>query len=167
MQTIIETTTWRIDPDRSSVEFRAQHLWGLATVTGAFTRYQGTLDLSGDPAAELTIEADSLDTENRRRDKHLRSLAFFGAEQHPYVRFVSERATLKGDKLTVSGRLSVRGESMPLDIEAGLRRAGDVLELAAVADVDQRRLGMTFSPLAMIRSPTTLVIKGTLIPDER
>jgi polyisoprenoid-binding protein YceI len=167
MQTIIETTTWRIDPDRSSVEFRAQHLWGLATVTGAFTRYQGTLDLSGDPAAELTIEADSLDTENRRRDKHLRSPAFFGAEQHPYVRFVSERATLKGDKLTVSGRLSVRGESMPLDIEAGLRRAGDVLELAAVADVDQRRLGMTWSPLAMIRTPTTLVVKGTLVPDER
>jgi polyisoprenoid-binding protein YceI len=83
------------------------------------------------------------------------------------VRFVSERATLKGDKLTVSGRLSVRGESMPLDIEAGLRRAGDVLELAAVADVDQRRLGMTWSPLAMIRTPTTLVVKGTLVPDER
>jgi hypothetical protein len=56
---------------------------------------------------------------------------------------------------------------MPLDIEAGLRRAGDVLELAAVADVDQRRLGMTWSPLAMIRTPTTLVVKGTLVPDER
>jgi polyisoprenoid-binding protein YceI len=167
MQTIIETTTWRIDPDRSSVEFRAQHLWGLATVKGAFTRYQGTLDLSGEPAVELTIDAESLDTGNRRRDEHLRSPAFFGVEQHPYVRFASERATLKGEKLTVSGRLHAHGESVPLDIDATLHRVGDVLELAAVADVDQRRLGMTFSPLAMIRSPTTLVVKGTLVPDER
>lgn len=164
MTTITDTTTWRIDPDRSSVEFRAQHLWGLATVTGAFTRFHGTLEL---PAAELTIEADSLDTGNRRRDKHLRSRAFFGAEQHPYVRFTSTNATLKGDKLTVSGRLHAHGESVPLSIDATVRRAGDVLELAAVADVDQRRLGMTFSPLAMIRSPTTLVIRGTLVPDER
>ena len=164
MKTITETTTWRIDPDRSSIEFRAQHLWGLATVRGAFTRYHGTLGL---PTAELTIEADSLDTGNRRRDRHLRSRAFFGAEQHPYVRFTSKHATLKGDKLTVSGRLHAHGESVPLTIDATLHRAGDVLELAAVADVDQRLLGMTFSPLAMIRSPTTLVIKGTLVPDER
>jgi polyisoprenoid-binding protein YceI len=167
MQTIIDTTTWRIDPDRSSIEFRAPHLWGMATVTGAFTRYHGTLDLSGEPAVELTIEAAGLDTGNRRRDRHLRSPAFFAAEQHPYVRFVSERAALKGDKLAVSGRLHLRGQSVPLEIDAALRRAGDTLELAAVADIDQRRLGMTWSPLAIIRTPTTLVVKGTLVPDER
>ena len=115
MQTIIETATWRIDPERSSVEFHAKHLWGLATVKGAFTRYQGTLGL---PAAELTIEADSLDTGNRRRDRHLRSDAFFGAEEHPYVRFAAENATLEGDHVKLGGHLHARGESMPLEIDA-------------------------------------------------
>jgi polyisoprenoid-binding protein YceI len=55
----LETTVWRIDPDRSTVEFRAKTFWGLATVKGRFACYHGTLDLPGKPAIELTIEADS------------------------------------------------------------------------------------------------------------
>jgi polyisoprenoid-binding protein YceI len=163
----IETTTWRIDPDRSSVEFHAKHLWGMATIKGAFSRYQGTLDLSGEPAVELTIEADSLDTSNKRRDKHLRSPDFFGAEQHPYVRFVSESAALDGDRLEVRGRLLARGASMPLELDATLRRAGDELELEAVTVADQHRLGMTWSPMGMIRTPSKLVVRGRLVRNER
>jgi polyisoprenoid-binding protein YceI len=87
----IATTRWRIDPARSSVEFRAK-IWGLPAVKGHFSRYRGTLDLSGQPAIELTIETESLDTNHKKRDAHLRSLDFFGAEEHPYVRFVSESA---------------------------------------------------------------------------
>jgi polyisoprenoid-binding protein YceI len=56
----IEKMIWRIDPARSSVEFNTKHFWGLVTVKGRFSRYQGTLRLSGDAAVELTIEADSL-----------------------------------------------------------------------------------------------------------
>jgi polyisoprenoid-binding protein YceI len=43
---------WRIDPTRSSVEFRAPTLWGLTNVTGRFERYQGTLDLHQTPATQ-------------------------------------------------------------------------------------------------------------------
>jgi polyisoprenoid-binding protein YceI len=164
MQTIIETATWRIDPDRSTVEFRAKHLWGLATVTGAFTRYHGTLDPSG---VELTIEADSLDTHNKRRDKHLRSPAFFGADEHPYVRFVAERAELEGERLRISGVLHARGASLPLDLDATLRAAGDELEIEAVTTADHRRLGMTWSPLGMIPTPSELTVRGRLVRDER
>ncbi|HET9738763.1 MAG TPA: YceI family protein [Solirubrobacteraceae bacterium] len=77
----IEKTIWRIDPDRSSVEFNTKALWGIVTVKGRFSRYQGTLRLSGEPAIELTIEADSIDTENEKRDRHLRSPDFFSVEQ--------------------------------------------------------------------------------------
>ena len=45
----IEKTVWRIDPDRSSVEFHAPAVWGIGTVKGRFSRYQGTLDLSATP----------------------------------------------------------------------------------------------------------------------
>ena len=51
---------WRIDPTRSSVEFHAQTLWGLATVEGRFERYDGTLDLQQNPVIELTIDAASI-----------------------------------------------------------------------------------------------------------
>jgi polyisoprenoid-binding protein YceI len=161
----IEKTSWRLDPDRSRVEFHARALWGIATVKGRFSRFQGTLDLSGRPAIELTIESDSLDTRNKRRDKHLRSPDFFGAEQHPYVRFVSDSAALDGERLEVRGLLHARGASMPLEIDATLRRAGDELEVEAVTAADHHQLGMTWNLIGAVGTPTTLIVRGRLVRD--
>ena len=101
----VENTRWRIDPARSSIEFRVPHFYGLQTIKGRFERYDGLLQLSRDPAIELTIEAASLDTNNPQRDKHLRSADFFDVENHPLVRFVSEAIALDGARLSVRGRL--------------------------------------------------------------
>jgi polyisoprenoid-binding protein YceI len=161
----IEKTIWRIDPDRSIVEFNAKSIWGLATVKGHFSRYQGTLDLSREPAIELTIEADSIDTRNARRDKHLSSPDFFDVDQHPYIRFVSENAALEGERLEVRGLLHARGGRMPLDIDVELRRVDDELELEAVTVADQRQLGMTWNFLGLVGTPTKLVVKGRLVRD--
>ena len=76
---------WRIDPTRSSVEFRAPTLWGLATVKGRFERYDGTLDRQQNPAIELTIDAASITTNLGFRDRHLRSADFFDVVNHPQV----------------------------------------------------------------------------------
>lgn len=159
----IEQTTWRIDPERSSVEFKAKGAWGLAPVRGRFTRFHGTLDLSATPAAELTVEADSLDTRSRRRDAHLRSPDFFDAERHPYVRFVSESATLGGEQLRLRGSLHARCASVPLEVDATVRGDGDELEIEAVTAADHKALGMTWNLLGMIRTPTTLTLKGRLV----
>jgi polyisoprenoid-binding protein YceI len=56
----VDRTLWRIDPTRSSVEFRAPNFWGLATVKGKFERYDGTFELYETPAIKLTIDAASL-----------------------------------------------------------------------------------------------------------
>jgi polyisoprenoid-binding protein YceI len=161
----LEQTTWRIDPDRSSVEFAVRALWGLATVRGRFTRYRGTLDLSATPAIELAVDGDSLDTTNRRRDRHLRSADFFDVARHPCVRFVSESVTLEGERLKVRGHLHARGARIRLDVEATLRRAGDELEVDAVTVADHRQLGMTWNPMGMIHTPTKLIVKGRLVRD--
>jgi polyisoprenoid-binding protein YceI len=159
------TTRWRIDPTRSSVEFRVKNLWGMATVKGGFSRYHGTLDLTGQPAIELTIEADSLVTENTKRDTHLRSPDFFDAEKHPYVRFVSESATLDGERLHVQGRLHARGSSIPLELDATLRRVGDDLEVVAATEADHRRLGMTWNQMRSIAPRSRLGVVGRLVRD--
>ena len=161
----IEKTAWRIDPDRSSVEFHAPAVWGIGTVKGRFSRYQGALHLSGKPAIELTIDADSLDTRNKRRDKHLRSPDFFGVEQHPYVRFVSESAALEGERLKVRGVLHARGAGMPLEIDATVRRAGDELEVEAITLADHHELGMTWNFMGMLRPPIKLIVRGRLVRD--
>ena len=109
---------WRIDPTRSSVEFHAQTLWGLATVEGRFERYEGALDLQQNPAIELTIDAASLNTNLGFRDRHLRSGDFFDVVNHPQVSFVSDSATLEGERLHVRGRLHAAGQSIPLELDA-------------------------------------------------
>ena len=55
----VGTTHWRLDPERSKIEFHVPTMWGLATVKGRFTRFHGQLEGSD---VELTVEADSIDT---------------------------------------------------------------------------------------------------------
>ena len=117
----IEKTIWRIDPDRSSVEFNAKGFWGIATVKGRFSRYQGTLDLSAKPAIELTIEADSLDTKNNRRDKHLRSPDFFDVENAPEISFESTSIESTDKGVVVAGNLKIREAVFHVELPLALR----------------------------------------------
>jgi polyisoprenoid-binding protein YceI len=159
------TGSWQLDPQRSSVEFRARHVWGLGKVKGRFDRYEGQLDLRATPAIELTIDSASLRTGNRKRDRHLRSDDFFDADNHPQVRFLSESVHPRGDTLKVRGRLSAGGGSIPLELDASVRREGGELRLEAATTAQHRELGMTYSPLGMIPPQSELLIKGYLVRD--
>jgi polyisoprenoid-binding protein YceI len=159
----LATSAWRLDPARSSVEFYVPHFYGLMTVKGRFKDFEGTLDLRQDPAVQLTIDATSIDTGNGKRDKHLRSKDFFGVQENPQVRFVSDSATLAGERLTVTGTLHAAGASVPLELDATLRTVDGEPEIEAVTEVDQRQLGMTWSPIGITRSPTKLIVRGRLV----
>jgi polyisoprenoid-binding protein YceI len=154
---------WRLDPARSSVEFHVPHFWGLITVKGRFENFAGTLDLQSQPAVQLTIEANSLDTGNRKRDEHLRSADFFDAEHHPQVRFVSETAVLDGNTLKVNGRLHAAGKSIPIELDATVRTVEGDLQIEAVTHAAHRELGMTWSPLGMARPISKLIVSGRLL----
>ncbi|HET9103808.1 MAG TPA: YceI family protein [Solirubrobacteraceae bacterium] len=156
---------WQLDPQRSKIRFQVKLLWGLTTVSGEFTDYRGHLDLGADPSIELEIEAASLQTGNRRRDRHLRSKTFFGVEEYPHVRFVSDSVQPGPDGLTVRGRLSARGHSVVLELEAEVRRRDGELEIEVSTGVDRRELGMTYSPLGMIAPRSELFVNARLVAD--
>jgi polyisoprenoid-binding protein YceI len=160
--TILQSS-WRLDPARSSVAFEVRHFYGLITVKGRFTSYEGTLDLGSQPAVELTIDAASVDTNQKKRDKHLRSGDFFDVEHHPELRFVSEAAVLDGEQLRVRGSLRAAGGTLPLDLEATVRPVDDEIEIEAVAHIDHRRLGLTWNPLRLMRSPSKAIIRGRAV----
>ena len=162
----LATGTWRLDPARSSVEFHVRHFYGLMTVKGRFDRYQGSLDLSARPAVELVIDADSLDTKVKQRDKHLRSDDFFDVANHPQVRFEADAATLDGNALKARGRLYAAGKHIPLDVDATLTPAGDGFEIEASALADHRELGMLWSPMGIMRAPSKLIVRGRLVRAE-
>ena len=83
-QRAVAPTRWSVDRDETSVEFAVKTFWGLATVRGRFDRFGGSYEVGPDGTKiELTIDADSLDTGNGTRDKHLRSTDFFDVAEHP------------------------------------------------------------------------------------
>jgi polyisoprenoid-binding protein YceI len=156
---------WQLDPQRSSVEFRSGHFWGLAKVKGHFGAYEGHLDLGRDPAIELTIDAASVQTGNAKRDRHLRSADFFDADSQPLVRFASDSVVPAQDALRVRGRLFARGRSISLELEAQIHRVDGELEIEAATRAGHRELGMTWSPLGLIPPQSELRVKGYLVPN--
>jgi polyisoprenoid-binding protein YceI len=158
-------TRWRLDPSGSSAEFRVPNFWGLTSDKGRFQRLDGWLEVDDDQQwrMELTLDAAGLDTGNRRRDRHLRSADFFDVEHHPEVRFRSSSVKDHGGgRLHVDGELEAAGERARLQVEVRVEHADGRLDLDAAATVDQRQLGMTFSPLAMVRTPTALSVHARL-----
>jgi polyisoprenoid-binding protein YceI len=154
-------------PGPSRVEFGVPTFWELRTVVGQFRRFDGSygLDAENVPAIDLTIDAGSLDTGNGTRDRHLRSERFFDVAAHPQVRFSSTLISDVDGTMAVIGHLEAVGRKVPIALDAMVRRVGDDLEMEATTTVDQRELGLTFSPLGMIRTPSTLHVEARLAPD--
>jgi len=158
-------TSWRLDPSASTAEFRVPHFWGLVTVKGHFERLDGYLELDdrGQRHMTLIIDAASLNTGVNKRDKHLRAAAFFDTQHHPEVRFRSTSVSDVADsRIRVEGELEAAGEQLALTLEPTIHETIDQLQLDVTTTVDQRQLGMTWSPLAMTKFPVTLTVHATL-----
>jgi polyisoprenoid-binding protein YceI len=157
-------TRWAVDSDRTSVDFAVKTFWGLMTVHGRFDRFDGSYEVGPDGATiDLTIDADSLDTGQATRDRHLRSTDFFDVAAHPRVRFTATRVHhVTGEVLHVVGRLEAAGNVVELEFPAFVRLIGDALEIEATTTIDQRRLGMSTGRLGMIRPPATLHVNAWL-----
>ena len=84
-------------------------------------------------------------------------------EQHPEVRFHSDDASLDGDTLHVRGQLSAGSRTVPLELHATVRKSDGGLVIEAATEVDQRELGMTWSPLWMARTPSKLFVRAWLV----
>jgi polyisoprenoid-binding protein YceI len=156
---------WTADPSWTTVEFEVQHVWGLHAVRGRFSSFDGAYVVGpGGSEIELTVDAASVDTGCAARDRHLRSADFFGAEEHPQVRFTSTRVTgLGSGRAHVSGELEAAGKRVPISFDASVRLVDGDVELEATATVDQSRFGMGAGPLRNVRRPATLRVKTHLV----
>jgi polyisoprenoid-binding protein YceI len=152
------TTTWQIDSAHSRNEFSVKHMM-FTTVRGRFTRFSGTIRADeqnpDNSAAEVEIDASSIDTGTADRDTHLRSADFFDVQNYPTITFrstgVSGAHATDGDRFEVSGTLTIRGTAVPVTLRAvfegkgmdpwGKQRAG----FTAKAEIDRRQWGLTYN----------------------
>lgn len=56
--------------------------------------------------------------------------------------------------------LHAAGKSIPLALDGRITETKDHLEIHATTTADHRQLGMTWSPLGMLRAPSTLIVRG-------
>ncbi len=155
--------SWRLEPASSRIEFSVPHFYGLMKVRGHFDRYDARLDLDADPAVTLTVDAASVNTGNRKRDEHLRSKDFFTVSEHPTLNFSSAGAELRGDTLHVHGMLEVLGNSVAVELPLQILADGNGHEVKGSLVIDQRLLGLTWSPAGVTRTPTTVTLQGRLL----
>jgi polyisoprenoid-binding protein YceI len=107
---------WTVDPAHSEVSFRVRHLTGR--VRGHFKEY--TTSLMADPAqlttGSVTVEVKtaSVNTEQEKRDAHLRSPDFFDVEKFPAMTFKSTKVDANGKDLALSGDLTIKGVTKPV-----------------------------------------------------
>jgi polyisoprenoid-binding protein YceI len=116
-------TTWQIDPKHSSAQFSVKHLM-ISTVHGEFHGLDGVIYFDDNDISKstvnVTIDANSVDTREPDRDKHLKSPDFFDTTKYPTITFKSTKVEqVSADKLRVTGDLTIRGvtRTVLLDVD--------------------------------------------------
>lgn len=115
------TTTWKIDPMHSEIQFKAKHLM-ITTVTGHFNIFDLDVETEGDDFTkankiEFTAEVDSIDTNNEQRDNHLKSADFFDGANHSQVKFTGKSLKkIESDNFKLEGELTMRGSVKPISL---------------------------------------------------
>ncbi|MFW6078989.1 MAG: YceI family protein [Gemmatimonadota bacterium] len=153
-----ETTTWRLDPAHTNVEFAARHMM-ITTVKGRFAEVAGVIEMSEDDpsrsSVEVEIDAASIDTRTEDRDAHLRSGDFLDVENHPEITFRSRAIEGSpkepGDEFRVVGDLTIRGTTREVVLDAVFAgRGGDPwggqrVGFSADTKLDRRDFGLTWN----------------------
>lgn len=116
-----DAPVWVVDTAHSSIGFKVRHL-GIASVSGSFQEYSAEFALDPTDVATLSastvVQVASINTNNDRRDNHLRSDDFFNAEAHPELTFVTTSVTpTGGSRFELTGDLTIRGITKEVVLE--------------------------------------------------
>ena len=121
---VAHAQTWTADKAHAKVGFTVTHLM-LTEVDGNFKLYDAKItatkaDLS-DAVLELTADISSINTENERRDGHLKGPDFFDAAKYPTLTFKSTSfQKVDGKKYKLTGDLTMHGVTKPVTLDAVL-----------------------------------------------
>jgi polyisoprenoid-binding protein YceI len=144
--TALPTGTWNADPVHSDIGFSVQYMAG--TFTGSFSKFSAELvdgRLSG------SADVSSIQVKDPNLEAHLQSPEFFDAERAPTLTFESNSITRDGERVTIDGEITIKGETRPIELTGtvtdpiedpwGNQRFGLKLEGA----VDRTQFGITWN----------------------
>lgn len=113
---------WGYDTSHAKVGFSIGH-FGISETEGKFIKFDGTVlsdqDDFSDAKIQITIDANSIDTEEPQRDDHLKSADFFDTQNFPILSFISTSLKSVGkNKYVLTGDFSMHGVTKEISLEA-------------------------------------------------
>lgn len=117
--------SWNVDASHSKLGFAVTHMM-VSETEGKFKVYEGKVtsvkpdaDFT-DAKVEFSVDAASINTDDEKRDGHLKSADFFDVEKFPKITFVS--TSMKPGKVkgtyTLVGNLTMHGVTKPVTLTA-------------------------------------------------
>ncbi len=98
VSSVVWGADYTVDKDHSRVGFSVRHLVGH--VSGNFRDFSGTFKFDpkkvGASLADFTIDVGSINTDNEKRDAHLKSPDFFDAAKFQKMTFVTKKVVSEG-----------------------------------------------------------------------
>ena len=115
-----QTSTWKPDTAHSGVDFSILHL-GISKVRGHFAVAGGEVvwdekDISKSKV-NISIDTNSVDTQQSNRDADLKSAKFFETAKYPTGTFTSTSVAKTGNGLVINGNLTIHGVTKPVTLQ--------------------------------------------------
>jgi polyisoprenoid-binding protein YceI len=112
---------WTLDQAHSKLGFSITHLM-VSSVDGNFKSFDAIISSSkddfSDASVELTADVNTIDTDNEKRDAHLKAPDFFDANKFPTLTFKSATFKKVADKkYKVTGNLTLHGVTKPVELD--------------------------------------------------
>jgi polyisoprenoid-binding protein YceI len=154
--------TYTVDPVHSSISFMISHA-GISNIHGRFNEVSGKITIDkADPAKSsfaLSIPVESIDTNNVKRDEHLRAPDYFNVKQFPTMSFQSTKVKAIDGGYEVTGDLTLHGVTKPVSFK--LQGGDKVVEFPK----GTKRIGMV-STLSIVRSDFGMTAEPKALGDE-
>ena len=164
------TGTWDFDPPHTYIGFVVRHLV-VTKVRGRFENVEGhlvTAENLMDSSVEVSVDLNSVNTNNETRDNHLRSADFFEVEKFPRMTFRSTGVRRDGEDFILAGELTIKGITRPVELSfeyAGVTPdpwGGTRIGFSAKGEINRRDFNVNFegmqNGLAVVTDKVSLVI---------
>ncbi len=161
---------WVVDPKESRMQFSIKHFWGLGSVCGTFSKFEGKFELAENKvSAWVSLDANTVETGSARRNERLRSGHFFSVSSSPRITFWPETVvSLEPEHLFIKGLINARGQDQKILLNAKIwPLSEEVFELTGQTTLDHRSFGMGWGPPGFIQGPARLDVNIRFCREKR
>lgn len=148
---LLQAETYTPDPNHQSVVFNIEHM-NLSFVHGRFSQMTGHVKYDAkdieQSSFDLKVPATTINTDNEKRDGHLKSADFFDVAKYPDITFKSTQVTQGDDKdkIEVTGDLTLHGVTKSVTITFEMRGPNDkgLLGFSTELEIKRSDFGMSY-----------------------